>query len=348
MSKYTVLRWTTIDKCLRNNDHIPRVDNPDKQLPGYWTLEELAEEVGKVFADQDIDIDIPSVSTIKKDLSAIKKSDNYDVEIVSKYGVGYTYKDKSKSISKNPLNDYHVSQLKDVISILNQFRGFKHFEDIGGVIQSIQEKTLKEEVNIVSLDTRPNLMGTEFIDIIIRAIKNKYSLEIVYASFKNNISTVYNISPYQLKQYNNRWFVLSKNNKLEYDFTIYSIDRIKDVKRSPNMYIVQDNDSINKYFDNIYGTSIENEKIVENIIIKVKRQRSNYLVSKPDHPTQVILTNNQEDDFITFGYKLVINKELISYFLSYGSDLEVIAPNILKQRVSEIVVKMYSYYKSEN
>ena len=69
--------------------------------------------------------------------------------------------------------------------------------------------------------------GNEFLTTIINAMKENKKIEIVYQQFGSEYSSAFPIEPYCLKLFENRWYVLGKNNWSE--MKIYCLDRMGSV-----------------------------------------------------------------------------------------------------------------------
>lgn len=66
---------------------------------------------------------------------------------------------------------------------------------------------------------------------IFEAIVAKKVIEINYHPFGKDVRTVV-VSPYHLKQYNNRWFLVAKRKDFD-KMSNYAIDRIEGIKKRP-------------------------------------------------------------------------------------------------------------------
>ena len=82
--------------------------------------------------------------------------------------------------------------------------------------------------------------------------------------------------------------------------------------------------------------------------MKVSKKRYPYIDTKPLHSTQDVIEENDADDFIVISIDVKINNELISQLLSFGPDLEVMAPESLRNSFIEKTKKMYNKYKSDD
>lgn len=153
------------------------------------------------------------------------------------------------------------------------------------------------------------------------------------------------VHPYHLKQYNNRWFLIGKAEGKEH-LQNYAVDRIKGIVHLSKPYIESEIDFSN-YFDDVIGVSV-NENPIEKIIMKVNKKRYPYIRTKPLHPTQDVIEENENDDYVVISIDVKVNNELITTLLSYGPDIEVLSPDSLRNLIIERIKTMYDTYKSDD
>jgi predicted DNA-binding transcriptional regulator YafY len=84
------------------------------------------------------------------------------------------------------------------------------------------------------------------------------------------------------------------------------------------------------------------DAIPETVELKVYGRRRHYVATKSLHQSQEKLETTNE--YSLFRYRVIINEEWISRLLSYGHDLEVIAPDWLRERIKEDIQKMSVRY----
>ena len=195
--------------------------------------------------------------------------------------------------------------------------------------------------DIMSFDNNVFFEGRGNLFPLIKAIKYKYPIKLKYQPYNKKEQNL-NVYPYHLKQYNNRWFLIGKSEEKD-NLQIYALDRIKDVKHLSKPYIETDID-FNDYFYDVIGVSV-NDNPVERIELKIDKRRFPYIDTKPLHGSQEHLKDKDTDDFAYIYIKVKINNELITTLLSFGSDIEVLTPEHLRQIMREKIEKMQAKYK---
>ena len=130
------------------------------------------------------------------------------------------------------------------------------------------------------------------------------------------------IHPYQLRQNNGRWVLVGKEERQmpRLAYVMLPLDRIDDVEITTEEVKWKREDlGIDSYLKDVVGTSINPESKLERVVLKVGYPDAEYLESKPLHPSQEVLS--RDDDSMTFGLDVVLNYELemkIGAYLRHG------------------------------
>jgi predicted DNA-binding transcriptional regulator YafY len=102
-----------------------------------------------------------------------------------------------------------------------------------------------------------------------------------------------------------------------------------------------------EYFKDIVGVTVPKEHpVAEKVVLKFDAARFPYIVSKPIHPSQEVIS---EED-CTLQISVRPNKELESRIFSYGPQVEVLEPEWLRQQIEgkiEETLKKYSSGKND-
>ena len=180
----------------------------------------------------------------------------------------------------------------------------------------------------------------EFLSQLFDAIVNKQVLNIRYRLIKANKPLSIEVHPYFLKQYNNRWYLLGLNVEFK-EITSFVLDRIEAVSPMFAEYIDKPSDlDFDKYFDDVVGVTIPKVKKLEHIVMRVAPDRYPYIKNKPLHPSQ-----RCSDKEMRITIDVIPNSELISLLLSFGSQLEVLEPQSVRDMMREHVKTLNKFYK---
>lgn len=321
-NKNASIRYQALDKCFRDFRHRYYIDD----------LIEMCEEallyyngVGGVSRRQ-----------IFEDIKFMESDTGWSIPLLRKKDgkkVYYRYKDSEFSINKQPLSDEEAQQLQTVILTLSRFRGLPSNEWVEEVISNLEWRfNLKgNSENLIGFEQNPNLKGINFLAPIIEATSNHQVLKVSYRNYKekdNDKGLI--LHPYYVKQYNNRWFLMAFNNEKHYISNlaldrIVSIEITEDVPFCPNKNI-----DFEHFFDDVIGVTIPREEVVKEVIkLQFTPNQYPYVVSKPLHPSQQIL--DEDNRIITIEVRP--NYELDQQILSLGPDVEVLSPQRYREHI---------------
>jgi predicted DNA-binding transcriptional regulator YafY len=331
-NKNATIRYQALDKCFRN---------PGKR----YYIDDLIDTCNEALLDID-----PNSTGVKRrqvydDIKFMQDSKGFDAPIESiKDGrkAFYRYTDLSFSINNQPLNEQEAQQLKESLLTLSRFKGMPQFEWVDEMKARLEQTFhLKTADNILSFEENPYLTGREHIGDIYNAIVNQRVLKITYKPFKTDKKLTFEIHPYHLKQFNNRWFLFGLNNEY-HNLTNLALDRIQGITDSNIKYKQNSDIDFSEYFEDVIGVSVDSGRQPEKVVLKVNEELLPYMVSKPIHGSQKIKKNDEGE--IIVELELQLNYELESLLLSFGEKAEVIEPKELRESIKEKIKKLNNKY----
>ena len=247
--------------------------------------------------------------------------------------VYYRYRDKLFSIRMQPLSPTEAEQLKNTIMMLNRFKGLPQFDWMHELLARLEESfKLKTKVEgVVAFEQNPYLSGLEHFSDLFQAIINKQVLEIAYrASFAD--SSIYTIHPYFLKQYNNRWFLFGlSSDQSGGSLMNMAIDRIEGFRSAQAPYIENTRIDFDEYFDDVVGVTVPSNGNLQRVLLKIDRDRANYIVSKPFHPSQKVKKETSEE--VVIELNLICNYEFETLLLGFADSIDILEPLDLKEAI---------------
>ncbi|RYX99627.1 WYL domain-containing protein, partial [bacterium] len=153
------------------------------------------------------------------------------------------------------------------------------------------------------------------------------------------------IHPYMLKEYRNRWYIIGKRSSGNIALSI-ALDRIRKISNCIESFEENDLFDPNTYFNDIIGITFPEDKSLERIIIKVSSESADYILTKPIHKSQEVL-KKYADGSIKVQLSLYINFEFKAHLLSYGPNIKVIEPVLLKTAIQDLYEKGVEVYKKD-
>lgn len=282
--------------------------------------------------------------TVQKDILAI--AEEFGKEIVRNEGGRGTvkYKDQSQPIFYQELTSDEEEILREVLKTLGQFDGLDNFSSLELMRKKLDVKKENSQQPLICfsdndiLQIPPTLLGRLFT-----AISRKKIIKISYTAFGGKTKE-HIIYPYQLKQYNDRWFLLATplaTDEFPYDpeFIVnFALDRIgeKFTYVDDRGKYVESPVNFNDRFNEIVGVTLRNDVELEGITFAVRPSSVQYVRTKWIHSTQIEIGEKDAaryrkrypflSDCAFFSIECRPNYELYSRLASFGSNLIVIEP----------------------
>lgn len=340
INKDALKRFRVIDRLLSDPNHD-------------YTTEDILNAVKREGCDV-------SLRMIQKDILAIVEEFGKEVER-NKGGRGTVrYKDQSNPVFYQELTSDEEEVLREVLYSLGQFDGLDNFTWLDLLKKKLQFASRPEQMPLISfsknegLQIPHNLLGRLFT-----AISRKKVIRISYTVFggKTKEHMVY---PYQLKQFNDRWFLLCTplaSDDFAYDPTFiatFALDRIDEkfeyVDDEP---YIETSVDLRERFNEIIGVTLKQDAEIESVVFAVKPGSLPYVQTKYLHNTQIQVDGEWEADLrkkypglsdcTFFSIECRPNYELYSRFAGFTDQVILLEPVYMRE---ELMKKMEASYRN--
>lgn len=185
--------------------------------------------------------------------------------------------------------------------------------------------------------------GRDHLTTILEAMKDNRVICITYHPFKKSQGYTFPIEPYCVKLFENRWYVLGRNNRDE--IKIYGLDRIENVEVTSEKFKLPSDFEADDYFSATFGIVIGTGEKPEKIIIRADEDHKHYLKSLPLHHSQRLIEDAGE--YADFEIFVAPTYDFIMKLLQGGSKIEVIEPAHLRKTMKSWIQDMYELYKND-
>lgn len=257
----------------------------------------------------------------------------------------------------DPLKD--MRQAEPIRSI---DRYWEFCQDSAGFIpQSWLNYFLKDSLDLLEIRTRrkegtPRLVvshdrmlkNIEILPQLYDAIKLRQVLNIEYCPYEGE-SRVETLSPHMLREFNGRWFISGlKPGHTARPYNL-PIDRISKITvRTDSTYIDCDPELFKEWFKPVVGLTRSASSGIEPVVIRVySRYMFGLVESKPFNNSQATVkpfAKYDDGEYGEISLNVILNKELRGRILTYGSELEVVAPPSLRSKMREEIASLYTRY----
>ena len=184
--------------------------------------------------------------------------------------------------------------------------------------------------------------GEQFLAPIIEALRDKHAIQMTYQGFDKTHPSTFVVEPYCLKMFKQRWYLLAYS-PVKDKTLVYALDRMHEVEITKQKYELPNDFDAEFYFRNTYGVSFAEEQ-PEEVKISISAGQANYLRTLPLHPSQKEEERNEE--YSVFSYYVVPTFEFCQELYQYGSDVEVLAPEKLRQEFARDAAKTNKMYNA--
>ena len=167
-------------------------------------------------------------------------------------------------------------------------------------------------------------------------------MEITYQGHWQDKSYTFQIEPYCIKAFKQRWYVAARSPYYD-KVLIYSLDRILEMEQTDLPFEYPQTFNPKVYFDNSFGVIVDEEYDVEKISIKVYGNQCKYFRSLPLHHSQK--ESETHSNYSIFNYRLRPTYDFCQAILSHGDFVEVLEPQWFRIQIGATIQKMHQLYE---
>lgn len=338
-NKNAQIRYQALDKCLGNWGRRYYIED----------LVEACNEALYIYNGNSTKGDGVKKRQVQEDLKFMESEEGYRMLIDAiqdghrKY---YRYHVRNASIKEQPINQEEINLIHDALTLLKRFEGVPQFEWLEEVENHLYSTSQlgNNAKSVVSFQHNPYLKGmNKFYKPLFDAIVNKRVVELKYQPFGKEERTI-TVSPYHLKQYNNRWFLIAKRTDFDGYLSNFAIDRIASVEETSKPFEpLADDFDFDEYYGDVVGVSVTNHP-VEPVVLHVSEKALGYIMTKPLHESQSSQPVQVGDGLWEVTLKVKDNYELRSLLRSFGDQIEVMQPEHLREEMKRLAEGLYRMY----
>ena len=269
----------------------------------YRIIDRMLADPHKDYTTKDIEkavsLECPKVTTrmIQKDIKALEEPPFGKKMVRGKGGRGTVrYEDQSTPLFYQELTADEEDILREALGSLGQFEGLENFKWLENLKKRLDMPTGKKERPIISfarndvLQIPENLLGHLY-----SAIARRKVIRFGYRKFQDagQPYTQVTVHPYQLRQYNNRWFLLCNPvGNDEYPFNPdliynYALDRMEGkVEYVDDIAYIDTPVDIDARFEEIIGVTYMKDVEARDVYFAVKPEAVDYVRTTFIHSSQ--------------------------------------------------------------
>jgi len=204
--------------------------------------------------------------------------------------------------------------------------------------QGLDFSTQPGRINIRHDAGRP--VPGELFEDVLQALFRRERLEITYHGRRRDDVSQREVSPQRLTSYRDRWYLDAWCHRSE-GLRSFALERIRDIRRLEQAGIELPDEEIARHFDQAFG--IFSGPAEHQALLRFSAEAARWAADEVWHPEQRSswLDDGRFELSVPFGR----SRELIMEILRYGPDIEVVAPDALRQAVADQLAEALTYYR---
>lgn len=259
------------------------------------------------------------------------------------------YADPTFSIFKGKLTEEEKGLLTTALSTIGSFDGLDGF---GWLDDLTKRLGLVEQLPIIQM-SKNLLENRTLIAQAFSTIKAKAVIRLKYQLFNTSDIRETIISPYILKEYNRRWYLIGAADDTGRILN-FALDRLVSITVLPGYEYREAPDDLPERYEDIIGVSYYEGTEIHKIIFWVSDKTAPYVDTKPLHGSQIRIKGDKEESLrksyaapdggSLFSIDCMENYELIRELCSFGENLKVLSPQPIIDAIKNRIKSMSIIY----
>ena len=276
-----------------------------------------------------------SINNYGESVFPVRKFHRYKEDVLTLFGI---------SIKCNRKKNYYYIENDDDTHRWGEMRRY--------IISAFSFQATLDEADGVqdSILFEPIPAGLQYLTIIMRAIHAHKQLLTTYHSYDRNTDYDMFFSPYCLRMFKQRWYMVGEASTHPKEIRVYALDRIVDLHMLDNDFEVPHGFSPQRFFADYYGVFRNAEPCL--LRIEVTQRAALYLRSLPLHHSQRELSKieaaafSREPANVVFEYFIAPTFDFIQQLRTFGAELRVLAPLSLARQMQQDAQQLLERYES--
>jgi len=254
-----------------------------------------------------------SKRTFQRDLNEIRNLFNIDIQYSRSTKTYSIVTDENEESSSRMLEAFDVF---NALNIANRFADNVHFE-------------------------KRKPQGTEYLQPLLLARKDCKKVQFVYQAYLNDKPKMRKVSPYALKEFKNRWYLLANDTNAGL-VKSFALDRISGLSVLEEHFSMPGDFDVNKHYKYCFGIISPNAEEPADVILSFDAVDGKYVKSLPLHESQKIVEDTDEQLIISL--RVFLTYDFIMELLSHGDKVEVLQPVEFRNTIKNILEKALKKY----
>jgi len=300
----------------------------------------------------------PNCTTLAREIEVSRKTIARDIEFMrdqlrvpiefNKRENGYYYSEPNYFLPAVPLRESDILSLIINQRILSQYENTPYYDAIKGAIQQMLhylpgELISELDPNFISFQALPSVaIERNYFDVIQQAILGFWQVSLRYHSLSRDEDTDRIVDPYLLHNHFSTWYLIG-NCRLRDEIRIFALNRIIAIQITDTGFDKPDDFSIESLLQHSFSIICGGE--LYHVALKFNPYQARWIRERLWHKSQKL--TELEDGGVMLEMDVQGLNEVKRWVLQYGSEVEVVAPDILKYDITDELAKMNQMYKTQ-
>ena len=190
----------------------------------------------------------------------------------------------------------------------------------------------------ISVEDIPS--GHRHLTAVMEAMTECRVLQIGYRKYTSADTMEYTIHPYAVKEFAKRWYIIAYCKERQ-DIRVYGLDRVQSISITGETFKMPSGFDVEELFATSFGIYLPEGKGVS-VTFRTTQMEARYLRDLPIHKSQ---TEKEADkETVTFSIFVCPDRNLVMEFCKYGSRIEVLSPESVREAVAQELQKAAGLY----
>jgi len=221
------------------------------------------------------------------------------------------------------------------------------FQQFGLAIDKIVDRVAvgdqsQELSKFIQFEAAVSTGGNEYLPTLLEGVQAKKRVWFMYTSFQQQQAKPRKVSPLFLKEYRNRWYLISYDIQKQ-DIMTFALDRMSELQLLDEAAQIPTDFDATAYFRDAVGiTAFKGEAL--KIVLKADAVAARYIETQAFHASQKLL--DKQTEYSLFELRILITEEFIRNLLGYAGEVEVLEPASLRLTLKERGQALLKRYQS--
>ena len=280
-----------------------------------------------------------TLKTIQNDLRFLREELNAPLPEKANKHHGYYYREPYSLLEA--LDNSSYSSLNEAVALLRQVVKKTDFVGLEDILLRLEQRISVTEAdkNAFIVFEETDLKGKEYLPTLVRHVGRDF-LRIRYKPFAEEERRL-RIFPLLLKEYNNRWFLIAwEEETVDKGPRNFALDRIEGtIQKTAVSFSINSTYDWQERFRDLIGVTLEGA--LEAVVLRFSESRFRYVQTKKLHRSQ------EEIGERTIRLTVYTNRELRAKIMEFGPDVEVLAPESLREQIGALLRAAATQYPAE-